>query len=74
VTSLTERAGLAERNLEASLAHAKALEEQVAAYRALPTLRIRDAVSRLPLVGPALQVVVRALVKVFRLPPGHPTS
>jgi C4-dicarboxylate-specific signal transduction histidine kinase len=43
-----------------------ALERTVAAYRALPTLRARDAVLRIPLLGPAARRVGRLLARTLR--------
>jgi len=60
-----ERRHLAERDLAAARAGAHALAGQVAAYQALPTLRIRDAILRLPVVGSALQAGVRALARLL---------
>jgi hypothetical protein len=58
-------AGECGRQLAAARADLRALESQVAAYRALPTLRLRDALLRAPVVGPVLQASVRHLARLL---------
>ena len=43
-----------------------ALQRQVAAYQALPSLRLRDALLRTPVVGSLLQSSARRLSRLLR--------
>jgi glycosyltransferase involved in cell wall biosynthesis len=45
---------------------ARALERELRAYKTLTTVRLRDAVLRVPVVGPAAQAVARAAAKLLR--------
>jgi hypothetical protein len=42
------------------------LQSQVAAFRALPTLRLRDALLKAPVVGPLLQASARRLASLLQ--------
>jgi len=55
-----------ERDLAAARELVRALETQVAAFQALPTLQLRDALLRAPVVGPVLQVSARLLAGLLR--------
>jgi hypothetical protein len=55
------------RALQDQLDHGRALQNQIAAYRALPALRVRDAVLRLPLAGSILRASARTLARLLRL-------
>lgn len=61
----TMRAALREtaRQTEADLEHRRMLETRIAAFQALPTLRVRDALLRAPLIGAALQKGARLLAR-----------
>jgi hypothetical protein len=54
-----------ERDLASARASARALESQIDAFRALPTLRLRNAVLRAPVVGRALQAAARRLANLL---------
>jgi hypothetical protein len=43
----------------------RALEHRIAAFQSLPTLRLRDAVLKTPVVGPALQAGARRLARLI---------
>jgi chromosome segregation ATPase len=45
--------------------HIAALQRQIAEFQALPTLRLRDAVLKTPIVGSALQASARRLAKLL---------
>ena len=49
----------AERELEAARTRATRFDADLAAYRSLPTLRLRDALLRVPVIGPLLQAGAR---------------
>jgi hypothetical protein len=51
-----------------------ALQSEIAAFRSLPTLRIRDAVLTAPLIGRALQSGARRLARLFGHPPSRRTE
>jgi hypothetical protein len=55
------------RALQDQLDHGRALQDRIAAYQALPALRIRNAVLRLPLAGSLLRTGARALAHLLRL-------
>jgi len=59
VDGLQVRLATTERELEAARTRAAGLETEVAAIRSLPTLRIRDALLRVPMMGPLLQIGAR---------------
>ena len=50
-----------ETSLESARRSAAVLEETTAQYRNLTALRLKDAVLRLPLVGPTVRLAARAL-------------
>jgi len=50
---------VAERELEAARTRATRFDADLAAYRSLPTLRLRDALLRVPVIGPLLQAGAR---------------
>jgi len=50
------------RQLAAALQQVEALQRQVAEFRSLPSLRLRDALLRTPLVGTAIQRMARRLM------------
>jgi glycosyltransferase involved in cell wall biosynthesis len=52
-----------EHRLAAVRGQVHALQHQVVAFRALPTLRLRDALLRTPVVGPLLQAIARRLAR-----------
>jgi len=54
-----------ERELASAREELHALESQVAAFRALPTLRLRDAVLSTPVVGSVLQAGARRFAKLL---------
>jgi Glycosyltransferase Family 4 len=56
----------AERQIASTGDQVRALQSQVAAFQALPTLRLRDAVLRAPVAGPFLQKVARRLARRLR--------
>jgi hypothetical protein len=60
---LSERASRLDRELMASRAHVNTLEAELARFKALPTLRVRDSLLRIPLVGSVLQAAARRLAR-----------
>jgi glycosyltransferase involved in cell wall biosynthesis len=66
VSRLEDRLGLTDHEL--TLAHGEAadLRGQLAAFRSLPTLKLRDAVLRTPVIGSLLQSSARGVVKLLR--------
>lgn len=54
------------RQLETARAELQGLQRQVAEFRALPTLRLRDALLKAPVVGPLLRAGARGLAKRLR--------
>ena len=53
------------RQLTTAREEAHALQSQIAAFRALPTLRLRDALLRAPVVGPMLQAIARGFARLL---------
>jgi len=51
--------------LAAARAELQAVRTEVATFRALPTLRLRDALLKAPVVGPVLQASARRLAKLL---------
>ena len=54
-----------ERQLACAHREVQSLQSRIAAFRALPTLRLRDTVLKTPLVGPVLQASARRLAKLL---------
>jgi glycosyltransferase involved in cell wall biosynthesis len=52
--------------LDETRAQLRLLREELAAFQALPSLRLRDAVVSVPAIGPALQATARRLAKLLR--------
>ena len=48
-------------DLESAKDRERLLQTQVSAYQALPTLRVRDTILRIPLIGPTLRAGCRYL-------------
>ncbi len=55
-----------ERELAAARGVVRGLESEVAAFRSLSTIRLRDAMLTAPVVGPVLQAGARRLAKLLR--------
>jgi glycosyltransferase involved in cell wall biosynthesis len=51
--------------LEATRERVRALEQQLAAFEALPTLKVRDALLRIPVVGPVVRTTARRLARLL---------
>ncbi len=51
--------------LQISRAQVQALSQEVDAFKALPTLRLRDVVLKAPVVGPAIQASARQFAKLL---------
>ena len=62
LAALQVRFATAERELEAARTRAANLEAEAAAIRSLPTLRLRDALLRVPVIGPLVQIGARRCV------------
>jgi hypothetical protein len=62
---LEESARECDRVLTSTRAQVRALQQEVEAFKALPTLRLRDAVVKTPVVGPVIQAGVRRLTKLL---------
>ena len=60
-----DRLSTLERELKASDERAKCLDADLAAYRSLPTLRLRDALLRVPVLGRLLQIGARRCANVL---------
>jgi hypothetical protein len=63
--SLAQLLGECERDLVSTRAEVQALSEEVDAFKALPTLRLRDVVLKAPVVGPAIQAGARRFAKLL---------
>ena len=62
---LEERLRVSERELAAAHDEVRMLRHQLAAFSALPTVRLRDAMLRTPLVGSVVQAGVRRLARLL---------
>ena len=65
-TRLEQQLRARDRELASARAAVRALESEVAAYRSLSTIRLRDAMLSAPVVGPVLQAGARGLAKLLR--------
>jgi hypothetical protein len=63
---LEQRLRARERELASACGAVGTLESQVAAFRSLSTIRLRDAMLTAPVVGPVLQAGARRLAKLLR--------
>ena len=63
--SLAQSLGECERHLAAAREEVQGLSQEVDAFKALPTLRIRDVVLKAPVVGPAIQAGARRFAKLL---------
>jgi hypothetical protein len=65
-TLLEQQVRARERELVSARDEVRALESEVAAFRSLSTIRLRDAVLTAPVVGPVLHAGARRLAKLLR--------
>ena len=65
-TRLEQQLRTRDRELASVRAAVRALESEVAAYRSLSTIRLRDAMLSTPVVGSVLQAGARGLAKLLR--------
>jgi hypothetical protein len=62
---LAQSLGECEHDLASTRAEMQTLRKEVDAFKALPTLRLRDAVLKAPVVGPAIQAGARQVAKLL---------
>ena len=64
-SSLEKALGDRERELASAQEDIRVLRQQLAAFQSLPTVRLRDAVLKAPVLGPAVQAGARRLARLL---------